>query len=157
MSGIGHIGEIKTIEYLKKKKGMALYLPFKDVGIDFVATRGNHFYQVQVKTSTFQKNSYFWFDLYKHKMVYSKNTFYIFVCYTLPRRKFMGKSSNYLVIPSLNLKKWIGQGKIAPKQGNKNCFNIFIYPDQDNNSWTYKNKGKQINLTSYWNNFVYFD
>ena len=61
MSGIGHIGEIRVIEFLHKKKDMAIYLPLKDRGIDFIAVRKNHFYQVQVKTSMFQKNSYFWF------------------------------------------------------------------------------------------------
>lgn len=157
MSGIGHIGEIRIIEFLKKKKDMVIYLPLKDKGIDFVAVKGNNFYQIQVKTSMFQKDSYFWFDLYKHKMIYSKNTFYIFVCATMSRRQFMGKTENYIVVPSLDLKEWIASKDIASKKGDDSCLNIFLYPDQENNRWVYKNKGKELDWTSYWNNFSYFN
>ena len=81
---------------------MEIYLPLKEKGIDFVAVKSGKFYEIQVKTSMFQKNSYFWFDLYKSKMVYSKNTFYVFVCLTMSRRQFMNKANNCIVIPSLH-------------------------------------------------------
>jgi hypothetical protein len=156
MSGIGHIGEIRIIDFLKKKKGMAVYLPLKDKGIDFIAVKRDSFYQIQVKTSMFQKGSYFWFDLYKHKMVYSKDTFYIFVCITMNRRQFMGKANNYVILPSLKLKKWITSRDIVSKQGDNSCLNIFLYPDKERKRWVYRNKGKELDWTPYWNNFSYF-
>ena len=70
----------------------------KDRGIDFVSVLENKFYQIQVKTSKFQKGSYFWFDLHKNKIVYSKNTYYVFVCKSLGRRRFMNKKHNFFII-----------------------------------------------------------
>ena len=89
-------------------------------------------------------------------MIYSENTYYIFVCATLQRRTFMGKRKNFLVIPSLKIKEWIGKRILVTKKGDNNILYIFIYPDIDEKQWTYKNKGKEINLTEYWNNFTYF-
>ena len=136
-----------------ERQGFSIYLPMKDKGIDFIAVKNNKFTQVQVKTSKFQKESYFWFDLHKSKMVYSENTYYVFVLYVLPRRKMLKKAKNYLVIPSLDLKELIESGEIVLKQGSDNILNIFVYPDEENNKWVYRNKGKEINLTKYWNNF----
>ena len=156
MSGIGHFGELWAIEHFQKKLNMPAYLPLKDKGIDFIANKGERFFQIQVKTSMFQKNSYFWFDLHKSKMIYSENTYYIFVCATLQRRTFMGKRKNFLVIPSLKIKEWIGKRILVTKKGDNNILNIFIYPDIDEKQWTYRNKGKEIDLTAHWNNFTYF-
>ncbi len=153
MSGIGTQGELWVIEYLQKKKNMEIYLPLKDKGIDFIGTKNNDFYQIQVKTSMFQKNSYFWFDLHKSKMRYHNNTYYIFVCATLARRRFMGKKENYIVIPSREIEKWVQNNDIATKQGNSDVMNIFIYPDVEKKEWYYRNKGKTLDLTIYWNNF----
>ena len=152
MSGLGHIGELQTIEHMEKE-GFAIYLPMKDKGIDFVAVKDNKSIQVQVKTSKFQKNSYFWFDLHVNKTVYSENTIYVFVLYVLPRRMMLGKAKNYLVIPSLELKSLVESGDLITKKGNDYIINLFIYPDDDAKSWVYRNKGKEINLTSYWNKF----
>ena len=157
MSGIGHFGELWTMEYFQKQMDMQVYLPLKDKGIDFIATKDEKFFQIQVKTSMFQKNKYFWIDLYRSKMVYTANTFYIFVCATLPKRSFMGKRKNFLIIPSLKLKEWIEKDNLITKKNDSNCYNIFIYPDFENKEWVYKNKGKTINLTEYWNNFYPFD
>ena len=110
MSGLGHIGELQVIDHLQNKEGCTIYLPMKDKGIDFIAVKKNISTQIQVKTSKYQKNSYYWFDLSVHKMEYSPNTAYIFVLYTLPRRKMLGRARNYLVIPSLKLKEWIERG-----------------------------------------------
>lgn len=153
MSGIGHIGELQVIEHMEKQKGFAIYLPMKDIGIDFIAVKNNKSTQIQVKTSKFQKESYFWFDLHKNKMVYSENTYYIFVLYVLPRRKMLEKSKNYLVIPSLDLKTMIEEGEIALKKGSDNILNIFVYPDEKNKKWIYRNKGQEIDFTKYWNIF----
>lgn len=157
MSGIGLFGELWAIEELQKKKKTEIYLPLKDTGIDFVAIKGETTFSIQVKTSMFQKNSYFWFDLHKSKMRYNKNVYYIFVCATLARRKMMGKSRNFLVIPSLDLKKLIQSGEIPSKGGNDNVLNIFVYPNFDNKTWTFKNKKKSIDLTKYWNDFDCFN
>ena len=86
-------------------------------------------------------------------MVYSENTFYIIVLYVLPRRRMMGKRKNYLIIPSLDLKEMIRGKSIVSKKGDENIFNIFIYPDDKEKKWYYKNKGKEKDLTKYWNNF----
>ena len=153
MSGLGHIGELQIIDDLQKKYNFEIYLPIKDKGLDFIGLKNNSSIQVQVKTSKFQKESYFWVDLHKNKMIYSKNTFYIIVLYVLPRRKMMGKRKNYLIIPSLDLKTMIENKKIFSKKGDSNILNIFIYPDDDRRKWMYKNKGKIIDLTKYWNNF----
>ena len=153
MSGVGHIGEMQVIEYFQKTVRMEVYLPLKDRGIDFVVVNNNTAYQIQVKTSMFQKGSYFWFDLYKKKMRYGKNIFYIFVCMTLNRRTFMGKRHNFFIIPSLLIKEWLGKGMIPSKKNNDDCLNIFLYPDEHKKCWIYKNKGKQLNWTFYWNNF----
>ena len=59
MSGIGHLGELEVINYLEKEEGFAVYLPIKEKGIDFVAVKKNHCYQIQVKCSTFQKTAIF--------------------------------------------------------------------------------------------------
>ena len=59
MSGIGHIGELQVIEELQKKQKIEVYLPLKDKGIDFIAVHNNSSVQVQVKTSKFQRNSYY--------------------------------------------------------------------------------------------------
>ena len=151
MSGIGHIGELQVIEEIQKKYKYEVYLPMKDKGIDFIATKNNNSVQVQVKTSKFQKNSYYWFDLSKKKMIYSSNTFYILVLYVPPRRTMMGKRKNYLIIPSLDLKKMIANRQIASKKNDPDTLNIFIYPEDKR--WIYKNKGKTLNMTEYWNNF----
>lgn len=153
MSGIGHLGELEVINHLEKKEGFAIYLPIKDKGIDFIAVKDDRCYQIQVKCSTFQKNSYFWFDLKKDRLVYRNNIFYVFVLYTLPRRKFMGKAKNYLIVPSLILQGWIQSGTLATKEGNNNIINVFIYPDFERRCWLYRNKGKTIDLTQYWNNY----
>lgn len=154
MSGVGHLGELDVINHVRTKLKHEVYLPLKDKGIDFVSVspKGS-FYQIQVKTSMFQKNSYFWFDLYKNRMRYSDNTYYAFVCYTLGRRRFMGKSFNCLFIPSLKLKEWISKKKIVSKKGSPDILNIFVYPDSENKTWKYRNKGKELDWTSYWNNF----
>ena len=153
MSGIGHIGELQVINEFQRRQSVEIYLPMKDRGIDFIGVRNNKSIQIQVKTSTFQKQKYYWFDLYGNRMVYSKNTFYIFVLYILPRRRMMGKSKNYLLIPSLDIESYISEGIFVPKQNNENCFNVFIYPNEKDKTWIYKNKGKSIDLTKYWNNF----
>ena len=153
MSGVGHLGELEVIDFLRKEKKHSIYLPLKDQGIDFISVSKDNFYQIQVKTSMYQKNSYFWLDLYEKKMVYSNNTFYIFVCKSLGRRAFMGRKHNFLVIPSMMLKKWIETKEIAEKKNYPGVLNIFIYPDFKLNKWSYKNKGKSIDLTQYWNRF----
>lgn len=156
MSGIGHLGEIRTIEHVQKELGMEVYLPLKDKGIDFVAGKGDRLVHVQVKTSMLQKRSYFWFTLHKHKMRFTDSTFYVFVCHTMPRRRFMGKSQNFIVIPSRVLQKWMSTGKLAAKKGDKGCFDIFLYADDESTpkTWTYRNKRKSIDWTAYWNNFM---
>ena len=153
MSGLGHIGELQIIEDLQKNHNFEIYLPIKDKGLDFIGLKNNSSIQVQVKTSKFLKESYFWIDLYKNKMIYSKNTFYIIVLYVLPRRKMMGRRKNYLIIPSLDLQEMIESKLIASKKNDSNILNIYIYPNKDNKKWIYKSKGKVIDFTKYWNNF----
>ena len=152
MSGIGHIGELQVINELQKNQNVEIYLPMKDKGIDFIGVGNNNSVQIQVKTSTLNKEQYYWFDLYKKKMIYSKNTFYIFVLYVLPRRKMMGKSKNFLIIPSTDLKNYVSEN-FVPKKNDENCLNLFIYPNEKDKTWIYKNKGSTPDLTSYWNNF----
>ena len=152
MSGIGHIGELQVINELQNNQNVEIYLPMKDKGIDFIGVGNNNSVQIQVKTSKFQKEQYYWFDLYKKKMIYSKNTFYIFVLYVLPRRKMMGKSKNFLIIPSTDLKNYVSEN-FVPKKNDENCLNLFIYPNEKDKTWIYKNKGSTLDLTSHWNNF----
>ena len=152
MSGIGHIGELQVINELQKNQNVEIYLPMKDKGIDFIGVGNNNSVQIQVKTSKFQKEQYYWFDLYKNKIIYSENTFYIFVLYVLPRRKMMGKSKNFLIIPSSDLKNYVSEN-FVPKKNDENCLNLFIYPNEKDKTWIYKNKGSTLDLTSYWNNF----
>lgn len=153
MSGIGHLGELEIVDFLRKEKKHSIYLPLKDRGIDFISVSKDNFYQIQVKTSMYQKNSYFWFDLYKKKMIYSDNTYYVFVCKSLGRRDFMGRKHNFLVLPSMMLKKMIENNELAEKNNSPGVLNIFIYPNFEFKKWVYKNKGKVIDLTQYWNNF----
>ena len=152
MSGIGHIGELQVINELQKNQNVEVYLPMKDKGIDFIGVSNNNSVQIQVKTSTLNKEQYYWFDLYKKKMIYSKNTFYIFVLYVLPRRKMMGKSKNFLIIQSTDLKNYVSEN-FVPKKNDENCLNLFIYPNEKDKTWIYKNKGSTLDLTSHWNNF----
>ncbi len=152
MSGIGHIGELQVINELQNNQNVEIYLPMKDKGIDFIGVGNNNSVQIQVKTSKFQKEQYYWFDLYKNKMIYSENTFYIFVLYVLPRRKMMGKSKNFLIIPSTDLKNYVSEN-FVPKKNDENCLNLFIYPNEKDRTWIYKNKGSTLDLTSHWNNF----
>jgi predicted AlkP superfamily phosphohydrolase/phosphomutase len=154
MSGLGHIGELQVIDHLEKVEKCAIYLPMKDKGIDFIAVKNNKSTQIQVKTSKFLKNSYYWFDLSVKKMVYSDNTVYILVLYTLPRRKMLGKAKNYLIVPSLKLKEWINGGMLALKKSDKDIINFYVYPDEESLQWKYKNKGKELDVTEYWNNFT---
>ena len=152
MSGIGHIGELQVINELQNNQNVEIYLPMKDKGIYFIGAGNNNSVQIQVKTSKFQKEQYYWFDLYKNKMIYSENTFYIFVLYVLPRRKMMGKSKNFLIIPSTDLKNYVSEN-FVPKKNDENCLNLFIYPNEKDKTWIYKNKGSTLDLTSHWNNF----
>ena len=152
MSGIGHIGELQVINELQNNQSVEIYLPMKDKGIDFIGVGNNNSVQIQVKTSKFQKEQYYWFDLYKNKIIYSENTFYIFVLYVLPRRKMMGKSKNFLIIPSSDLKNYVSEN-FVPKKNDENCLNLFIYPNEKDKTWIYKNKGSTLDLTSHWNNF----
>ena len=152
MSGIGHIGELQVINELQNNQNVEIYLPMKDKGIDFIGVGNNNSVQIQVKTSKFQKEQYYWFDLYKNKIIYSENTFYIFVLYVLPRRKMMGKSKNFLIIPSIDLKNYVSEN-FVPKKNDENCLNLFIYPNEKDKTWIYKNKGSTLDLTSHWNNF----
>ena len=153
MSGIGHIGELQAIEEFEKKHKFEIYLPMKDKGIDFIGVHNNSSVQVQVKTSKFHNSKYYWMDLYKNKMIYSENTFYVFVLYVLPRRKMMGKSKNFLVIPSLDLKEYIENKSIVSKKNDDNCLNNRIYPLLDEKKWIYKSKGSELDFTKYWDNF----
>ena len=153
MSGLGHIGELQVIDYLEKNEKCSIFLPMKDKGIDFIAVRNNRSIQVQVKTSKFLKNRYFWFDLSIKKIICSENTIYIFVLYVLPGGPMLGKTKNYLVIPSLILKQWIKARSLATKSGNDDIVNFFVYPSEKEKVWIYKNKTKEIDLTRYWNNF----
>lgn len=157
MPGVGLLGELDVIDFLSKEKKHTIYIPLKDKGIDFISVNKNKFYRIQVKTSMFQKNSYFWFDLHESKLIFSKNMFYILVCKSLGRREFMGRLKNLLIIPSLKLKKWIEDGSIARKESDKRIFNIFVYPDPKNRRWIYRNKGKKIDLTKFWNNIKCLD
>ena len=152
MSGIGHIGELQVINELQNNQNVEIYLPMKDKGIDFIGVGNNNSVQIQVKTSKFQKEQYYWFDLYKNKIIYSENTFYIFVLYVLPRRKMMGKSKNFLIIQSTDLKNYVNEN-FVPKKNDENCLNLFIYPNEKDKTWIYKNKGSTLDLTSHWNNF----
>ena len=152
MSGIGHIGELQVINELQNNQNVEIYLPMKDKGIDFIGVGNNNSVQIQVKTSKFQKEQYYWFDLYKNKIIYSENTFYIFVLYVLPRRKMMGKSKNFLIIPSTDLKNYVSEN-FVPKKNDENSLNLFIYPNEKDKTWIYKNKGSTLDLTSHWNNF----
>ena len=152
MSGIGHIGELQVINELQNNQNVEIYLPMKDKGIDFIGVGNNNSVQIQVKTSKFQKEQYYWFDLYKNKIIYSENTFYIFFLYVLPRRKMMGKSKNFLIIPSSDLKNYVSEN-FVPKKNDENCLNLFIYPNEKDKTWIYKNKGSTLDLTSHWNNF----
>ncbi len=153
MADIGTLGELEVMEYLSKVKGCSVYVPLVDRGIDLIAVARKSFYQIQVKTSKFQRASYFWFDLHERKMVYTRNTYYIFVCKIPGRHKLMGKKSNFIVVPSLKIRGWIAQGAIARKQSDREIFNIFIYPDDAKRTWTYKNKKRNIDFTPYWNRF----
>jgi len=153
MSGIGHLGELAVMEHVAKALKLPVYLPVKDTGIDFVAGRGELYYEIQVKTSTFQKNSYFWFDLHRHKLVVRANTLYVFVCYTLPSHTFMGLRNNFLVVPSTSLKEWIDTLGIASKASDPDIFNVFVYPDEEKRTWTYRNKGCELDWTHFWNNW----
>lgn len=155
MSGLGHVVELQVIEHLEQD-GCEIYIPLKDKGLDLVAKKGATFYSVQVKTSKFQKESYFWFDLHKSKMVYSPTTIYVFVLYITPRRRMMGRRKNYLVIPSLDLRQLITSGQMPLKKGSNDIVNVFVYPDENAMSWTFKNKTKTVLLTKYWNDFSPF-
>jgi hypothetical protein len=157
MAGVGQLGELQAIERLTKKFKYNAYFPLKDVGIDFIAEKNGRFFKVQVKTSSFQKNSYFWFDLHRKKMVYESCTYYMFVCHTLVRRRFMGRSSNILIIPSLYLRTLIEDGVLPHKGGDRGIFNIFVYPDDETKTWKYRNKGVEIDWTEYWNNYEPFE
>ena len=68
----------------------------------------------------------------------------------------MGKAENYFVVSSLEIKKWLSEKKIVAKEGYDNIFDLYIFPDQENKKWTYKNKRNQLDWTKYWNNFSYF-
>ena len=76
-------------------------------------------------------------------MRYDENTHYIFVCRGISPKNFMGKQANVLIVPSLEIKKWINNNLVAPKKSDPNILNIFIYPDEENKTWTYRNKGKK--------------
>jgi len=154
---ISHLGELEIIEYMKSKFGSEIYIPLRDNGIDFIAVNNNKFFQIQVKTSKFQKKSYFWFDLYKNKLICNENTFYIFVCKSLDRRRFMGRKINFLAIPSTDIKKWIDEDKMKLKQNSETIFNLFVYPNMEEATWRYRNKGGEIDLTKYWNNLDFLN
>ena len=164
---IGVLGELQVIEYLEKQLKFENYIPMKDRGIDFISVKKNKFYNIQVKTSKFQRNSYFWFDLILDKMTYSENTFYIFNCFVTERRTFMGKRRNFLIIPSFHIKKLIKEKKlyVAKKKtssGKKtDAVRFYIYPDFENKKWLYrgdlKRSKKIIDLTKYWNNINQFN
>ena len=154
MSGIGHLGELEAINHFEKEEGFAVYLPIKDKGIDFVVVKNERCYQIQVKCSTFQKNRYFWFDLKKDRLLYGQGIVYVFVLYTLPRRKFMGRAKNFLVVPSMAIRDWVTARTLVTKKGNANIINLFVYPDFENKKWVYRNKGREIDLTPFWNNFA---
>ena len=49
----------------------------------------------------------------------------------------MGKSKNFLVIPSLDLEKHIKTKSIVSKKGDENILQIYIYPDLENQRWVY--------------------
>lgn len=100
------------------------------------------------------KNSYFWFDLKKDRLFYGPGIVYVFVLYTLPRRTFMGRAKNFLLVPSTAIREWVTDGKLVTKKGNANIINVFVYPDFDNERWVYRNKRREIDLTPFWNNFA---
>ena len=76
-----------------------------DEGMDIVATKDNHLYNIQVKTAN-ESNNVYVFDLRKTSFErYNKNNnFYIFV--------LRGKEVNFLVLPYVEVKKNIHQKNI---------------------------------------------
>ena len=157
MSGIGHIGELQIINEFEKKLKCEIYLPLKDKGIDFIAinSKSHNTYKIQVKTSMFQKNSYFWFDIKKNRII--KNSFFIFVCFTLNRQKFNNKKYNYFVIPSEIILKWIENEDVLFKKNSNDIVNFFVYPPNEKcKNWLFKGKGKQIVLDEYFLDNKYF-
>lgn len=150
MSGIGMLGELEVIEHYKRK-GYEIYTPIRDNGIDLIMEKNNVFLQLQIKTSLYQRKKYFWFDIYKSKMRYGKNIFYVFVCKCLDRRKFMGKKENFLILNSLDLKKMLTNGEIPPQAKKKDVHSLFIYPEQNENKWYFRGKGKIIDFTKFLN------
>jgi len=147
------MGELQIIDELQKQHKFEIYLPLKDKGIDFIGVKNNNSVQIQVKTSIYQREDYYFFNLHKSKMVYTKNTFYIFVLYVLPGGKMMGKKRNFLILPSLVLQEMIKNESIVSKKGDAEILPIFIYPDEEGRKWIYKFKGKSVDLTNYWNHF----
>ena len=79
MSDIGALGELKAMDLLCNRLRMEVYVPLADKEVDLIALRQDRCYRIQVKTSMFQRNSYFWFDLHKNRMACSEDTLYICV------------------------------------------------------------------------------
>ena len=155
MSGIGMLGEISAIEVFRRE-GYEVYIPFKDIGIDFLALKNNKVFRLQVKTSKFQKGKYFWFDLYKSKLVFQESVFYFFVFYHGERRTFLGSKKNFLCVPSMQIQDWISQNKLPSKKGNNDVINFFVYPDFKNKVLLFKNKSSILDLTSFHNQLPKF-
>jgi hypothetical protein len=72
------------------KKGIAPYFPFKDVGIDMVAFKGNkiEFYQLKARNENLNQKRVYWFSLKKnlHKLSKFRNTYFI-LCALQPNQK----------------------------------------------------------------------
>jgi len=71
-----------------------------DTGVDIVATKENHLYGIQVKTSRLNKFNTYVFDVRKVSFERHSNgsTFYIFVLYS-------EKKANYLILPYFEIEK----------------------------------------------------
>ena len=67
---------------------------------------------------------------------------------------FMGRTQNYLGIPSPKLQRRIDSGDIVSKEGNDHCSNAFVYPDHEQRRWLYRNKGRSLDWTMYWNSLA---
>jgi len=142
--GIMSRGKIGEADILKKliENGFEVYLPFVDVGVDFIARKetaeGVKHIDIQVKTSRYYpKTDRYWIDIRMKAFKAFDNYFYFFVL-----QKPESNIYDVLIIPSKTLEQYWKEGRL---HYDKKHDRLRLFFRKEKDQW-YQIRGKKTNL-----------
>lgn len=121
------------------------YYPFKDVGIDILATKERKIYNYQLKARSLTSKNEYWFSVKLkslNKYLKEKNMFYVF-CALLSNNQF-----DFFVLPIKDVHKWFIEYIKGCKTERDKCF-LKIRPIEKN-KYVVRPIRMKIDIEKYW-------